>query len=55
MPKKSKKTKTKNANKLPKSAVNVEKQVRTSNQIATLPPWRTTPLYYSTFGANNWA
>ena len=53
MPKKSKKTKS--LNKLPKSAVNVEKQIRGTNQIATLPPWRTTPMYYSTFGANNWA
>lgn len=55
MPKKSKKTKSKNANKLPKSSVQVEKQIRPPSKIATLPSYQTVPQYYSQYGGNNWA
>tara|TARA_B110000285_G_scaffold145779_1_gene162769 strand:+ start:3228 stop:3389 length:162 start_codon:yes stop_codon:yes gene_type:complete len=53
MPKKSKKTK--NSNKLPKSSVMVEKQIRQPTNTPYLPPHRQVPLYYSQFGANTWA
>ena len=55
MPKKSKKNKSKNANKLPKSSVQVEKQIRQPSKIATLAPYQVVPAYYSQFGGNNWA
>ncbi len=55
MTKKSRKTKSKNANKLPVSSVQVEKQVRQPSNKPFIPPHRVVPSYYSQFGANVWA
>ena len=55
MPKKSKKSK---ANKVPKSAVQIEKivqQPKQFNNINTYAPYQVVPNYYSQFGANTWA